>query len=83
MARFGRRLPVVEVVWRDSILFTGGWEPYKSVVQASRRVRQRTVGYVLRDDKDGVVLASSLGQGGDVYGVVSIPRQQVVRVRRL
>jgi len=80
---FVRELPVVEVVWDDCLLFTGGWEPHSAVMRQRRRIRQRSVGYVLADDKDGIVLCGALSQGGNVFGAHVIPRSQVIRVRNI
>jgi hypothetical protein len=78
-----QKLPIVEVIWDDCLLFTGGWEAHAAVMRQRRRLRQRSVGYVLADDKDGVVLAAALCQGGNVFGAHVIPRAQIVKVRRV
>jgi hypothetical protein len=44
---------------------------------------QRTVGYVLAEDKKGIMLTGSLSQGGNVYGTVNIPASQIVKRKRL
>lgn len=76
-------LPVVEVIWDDCLLFTGGWEAHSDVMRQVRRVRQRSVGYVLEQSKERIVLAASLSQGGNVFGAHVIPGAQVVKVRRI
>ncbi len=81
--RFGRRLPVVEVIWFDCLLFTGGWERHADVMRQRRQIRQRSVGYILADDRAGILLTGSLSQGGNVFGTLMIPRAQIKRVRRL
>lgn len=81
--RFARPLPLMEVVWSDCQLFVGGWEPHREVMGRRSFVRQRSVGYILADDKRGVVLASSLSQGGNVFGVVNIPASQVLSRKRV
>lgn len=78
---FERRLPVMEVIWDDCLLFTGGWEAHSHVMRNRKRIRQRSVGYVLADDKKGVVLAAALSQGGNVFGAHVIPAAQIVRKR--
>lgn len=80
---FDRTLPVVEVVWDDCLLFTGGWESHADVMRQVRRIRQRSIGYVLRDDKHGIVLTAALSQGGNVFGTHVIPRAQIVSRRTL
>lgn len=81
--RFGKRLPVVEVVWQDSVLFTGGWESHSTVMRERTKVLQRSVGYVLADDKRGIMLTESLSQGGNVFGTLMIPAAQIIRRRKL
>lgn len=77
------KVPVTEVVWDDCLLFTGGWESHEAVMGQRRRIRQRSVGYVLADDEKGIMLAAALSQGGNVFGAHVIPRAQIVKVRRL
>lgn len=81
--RFNRRVRVVEIVWDDSLLFTGGWEAHTAVMRQRRRIRQRSVGYVLADDKAGIVLVAALSQGGNVFGAHVIPAAQIISRRRL
>lgn len=78
---FSKRLPVLEVVWLDSQLSTGGWESHSATMRGRKRIYQRTVGYILADDKKGVMLAGSLSQGSNVHGVVTIPAAQIVSRR--
>lgn len=81
--KFERRLLIIEVIWDDCLLFTGGWEAHADVMSRRRRIRQRSVGYILADDKEGVVLCGALSQGGNVFGAHVIPRAQIVKVRRI
>lgn len=81
--KFDRRLPIVEVIWADCLLFTGGWEAHSDVMRQRRKIKQRSVGYVLADDKAGVMLTESLSQGGNVYGTVVIPAAQIISRRTL
>jgi hypothetical protein len=81
--RFERKLRIVEVIWLDCQLFVGGWESHVAIMRDRGRVKQRSVGYVLADDKRGIVLTESLSQGGNVYGTVEIPRRQILKQRRI
>ena len=78
-----QRLPIIEVTWNDCLLFTGGWESHDAVMRQRRRIRQRSVGYVLADDKHGIVLAAALSQGGNVFGAHVIPAAQIVSRRKI
>lgn len=80
--KFRRKLTLLEVVWLDSQLSTGGWESHRATMAGRKHIYQRSVGYVLADDKKGVVLTGSLSQGGNVHGTVTIPAAQIVSRRR-
>jgi hypothetical protein len=81
--RFGKRLPVVEVIWADCLLFTGGWEAHADVMRQVRDIRQRSVGYILQDNKRGIVLTAALSQAGNVFGTQVIPAAQIISRRKL
>jgi hypothetical protein len=81
--RIEKRLPLVEIIWDDCLLFTGGWEAHSAVMRQRRRIRQRSVGYILVDDKAGIMLAGALSQGGNVFGAHMIPAAQIVSRRKL
>lgn len=80
---YTKPLPLIEVVWTDSRLSTGGWQEHEATMRGRKRIHQRSVGYVLADDKQGVMLAGSLSDGGNVHGVVTIPASQIVKRRRI
>lgn len=80
---YKKPLPLLEVVWTDSQLSTGGWEGHAATMRGRKKIYQRSVGYVLADDKKGVMLAGSLSQGSNVHGVVTIPASQIVSKRRI
>lgn len=74
---------VVRVTWEDSTIPAAGWLDRGSVVDRKYRkakVRCDTYGVVIADDKFGMTLASTF-HGGQVAGVVIIPRRQIVRVK--
>jgi hypothetical protein len=83
MTKMHGDLPLAEVVWEDCLLFTGGWEAHGDVMRQVRRIRQRSVGYVLQDTKKRIVLAAALSQGGNVFGAHVIPRSQVISIKKL
>lgn len=80
---FRKPLPLLEVVWTDSQLSTGGWESHSATMRGRKRIYQRSVGYILADDKRGVMLAGSVSQGSNVHGVVTIPASQIISRRKL
>jgi hypothetical protein len=72
----------LEVEWDDSTLLAASWEPIADVLKQRKVVRCVSVGFVIADDKKGVVLAGSVHQGR-VAGVTVIPAGQIVKRRRL
>jgi hypothetical protein len=72
----------IEVEWRDSQISRDGWMSEKTVLKARRNDRCRSVGYVLADDKHGIVLAGSLSDRSAAC-VISIPAGAIVRRRKL
>jgi hypothetical protein len=72
----------VEVEWQDSQVIGGSWEPITDLLARRKTVRCRSVGFVLADDKRGIVLASSIN-GANAAGVTIIPFRQIVKRRRL
>lgn len=78
-----KKLPLLEIVWTDSQLSTGGWESHSETMRGRGRIYQRSIGYMLADDKHGVMLAGSLSQGSNVHGVVTIPASQIVKRRKV
>lgn len=75
-------MKVALVTWVDSKLGYGGWEPAKGHRKRRGRVRCQSVGFVLADDKHGVVLAGSR-EGKNVAGVVHIPRRAILAIDRV
>lgn len=72
----------MEIRWRDSKLDNGGWLPIKAHLRGRNGVPCYSVGFVLADDKTGVVLASSV-HSDKAAGVVHIPASLVTHRRRL
>lgn len=74
----------VEVLWHDSTIPHRGWVRIEEATSKAFRaiVECVSVGFVLADDKHGMVLAGSV-HGTEGAGVVVIPRGQIKQVRRL
>jgi len=72
----------MEVKWRDSKLDNGGWQKVKEHLRDRKAIPCYSVGFVLADDKQGVVLASSV-YADRASGVVHIPAGMVVSRKRL
>lgn len=72
----------VEVQWDDSTILRDGWQAIDDVLQRRDAVRCLSVGFVLADDKRGIVLASSI-HGSEAAGITMIPRRAIVKRKRL
>lgn len=79
---FGRKTSRLEVTWRDSVLDNGGWLSVKSHLRKRWGDEIHSIGFILRDDKAGISLASSV-HGARASGVVHIPAACILRRRRL
>jgi hypothetical protein len=73
----------VEVEWRDSAS-RGGWDSVGNHRQRRQVGPCRSIGYLLTQDKDVVQLAQSMSSmTQDVNDTVTIPRENVIRMKRL
>ena len=74
----------LEVEWLDSYIELSSWTPIKRMVKNRHNLKTRcvSVGFVLADDKRGVMLAGSV-HGANATGVIVIPAGQIVNRRRL
>lgn len=72
----------VEVHWEDSTIPHRGWREVKEILADRKAVRCMSVGFVLADDEQGMVLTNSI-HGSEAAGVVMIPRSAIRKVRKL
>jgi hypothetical protein len=72
----------MEVVWEDTTIFDGGWHTLADTLADRDVVRCTSVGIVIADDKQGIVLASGVHRH-QVAGATVIPRGAIVKQRRL
>ena len=77
-----RRLWRVEVRWEDSTVMHGGWRNIEEVLERRDTVTCLSVGFVLADDKRGIVVAGSV-HGNEACGIVVIPRSAIRKRKRL
>jgi hypothetical protein len=72
----------MEVLWEDSTIWHSGWEQVEDVLKDRKKVQCLSIGFVLADDKDGIVLGASV-HGSEAAGITMIPRRQVLTKKRL
>jgi len=74
-------LPFVEVTWRDSTSHHGWTTLATAKTRALTEVK--TVGYLVRRDKQVCSLAQSIARDGELCEVWTIPTGSVQRIRRV
>lgn len=73
----------VEVEWRDSAS-RGGWRTPDDYKRANAVGPIRSMGYLLTQTKDIVQVAQTQSaMNGDISDVMTIPRENVLRIKRL
>lgn len=82
------RPKMVHVLWRDSmILGQGGWFDPEGVLPKEEELVHESVGFLLSDNDEGIVVASSIYLGNEegmrVAAAVFIPRSAIIKRRRL
>jgi hypothetical protein len=77
-----KRYRKATVVWEDSRLLGSEWQSVKSALRQRKTTRAVSIGFVLADDEEGVVLAANR-IAGDVAGVTIIPRRAIVDMREV
>jgi hypothetical protein len=82
VSRIKRKHWRIEVEWSDSQVIGGSWEPIRSLLKRRESVRCYSVGYVLADDKRGLILAASINDA-NATGITIIPASQVTKRKRL
>lgn len=71
----------VEVDWRDSAS-RGGWDTVEHHRAYSKVGPMRSIGYLLKKDKDVIQLAQSMSSLTEhVADTVTIPRENITRIR--
>ena len=80
----GKRIWRLEVTWRDARAWTQGWETMsrKRVKRWQAETLCQSAGFVIADNRKGVMLATTLNPT-QVAGVVCIPRRSIMSRRRL
>lgn len=66
----------VEVEWEDSVLVSGGWINLEEAMTHNHELNCLSVGYVLKDNKEGLIMASGL-HDENASGVTVIPKSAI------
>ena len=76
-----KKLPLYEIEWRDSRT-SGGWSTLKEY-RKKTAVVIKTVGYLTMNTDDDVQVVQSISDIGSISDSMTIPKECVVRTRRL
>ena len=77
-----RKCPLVSVEWVDACS-THGWYTVAEARKEAETIKMRTVGFLVRRDREQVAVAQTISKHGRVSEVWSIPTPWVTKVRRL
>ncbi len=77
-----KKLRIVEVEWVDSCV-KGGWRMREEYLEGKGLSQCRTVGYLLRSDRQEVMVVQSQSNTGGVADSMTIPRRCVKKIRYL
>lgn len=84
-----RVCPIMEVRWHDISPHGGGWKEHPEAIEAAVLVECRSVGYLIYDGEDRIVLAQNFNTRSDPEDVlaysdtVAIPPGVIISRRQL
>ena len=70
---------IVELIWKDSTA-SSHWQDIDADAEPSRII---TVGYVLKVDKDVVVLTHSVSDNDNRMGYLTIPKSVISKIKQI
>lgn len=73
---------LLKVTWLDACSLPAGWKSVKKA-KKSKPAEIVSVGYLVKERKRSITLVSSLTDDGDCDGDVVIPRDWIVRTKKL
>jgi hypothetical protein len=74
--------PIVEVVWVDST-GDGQWHQPEEAEALLTKMDCLSVGYLLHDTPEGIVVSQGTGAMGMRLGSMAIPRQAILSIERV
>lgn len=74
------KFPLVEIRWDDAET-SGGWEQASDLKPV--HAEAITVGFVVAETKDHVVIASTIGEDGSTNGRIQIPVKMILKRRMM
>lgn len=61
------------IKWRDANSYAGWWE-----IDDIKPLNATTTGYVVKENKEYIVIASTISENGLVNGAISIPKKWII-----
>ena len=78
-----RKYPLYEITWRDASC-SNGWKPFDKITDHDLcHYEVKTVGYLVRENKDYYLLAQSMSNHDNVDNRFQIPKKWIVRKKRI
>ena len=62
------------IKWRDANAFSGWWH-----IEDMEPLAVESTGYVVRDDKECIILAAAVAENGQVNAAIYIPKQWIIK----
>ena len=62
------------IKWRDANSYSGWWD-----IEDVKPLNAITTGYVVKETKEFIVIASTIAENGQVNGVISIPKIWIIK----
>lgn len=73
---------LMEIEWLDSAT-KGGWNHHDNYQEEAQTSLCKSVGYVLKDNKDMIVLVQTQSVTQNVTDSIAVPKGCIVKVRKL
>ena len=73
-----QKYPLCEVIWDDASELTAGWTDQ---IEKTEPALALSVGFLVRETKDHIVIAQDLDEAGHHNGRSQIPRGMVKKIR--
>jgi len=74
------KFPLVEIRWDDAET-SGGWEQATDL--APKHAEAITVGFLVAETADHVVIANTVGEDGSTNGRIQIPSKMILKRRTM
>lgn len=74
---------LVLIEWVDIALYNTGWIPQENVIDNMEFIRCISVGFIVAETDERVVLTQTRGDNAKITNPLVIPRKVIKRIRKL